>query len=224
LSDSSFAPPASQLGTPNVGTLQVAAYPTAGQGLALDSNGKIPASLLSTGLHVIDDVTVTGSALASYDTNTRLGGNITSIFKDLLLVVQARSTTAATNDTLNLRFNNDSGANYDVEEQHASAGTVGSSEAVAATQAFQANTVPAASVAAGIFSQTSIEIANYTGTTAQKTVNTRHSGKTGTASGNITVSQVSAFWRSTAAITRLSLFLTLGSFELGTRITLYGRG
>ncbi len=37
-----FAPAASQLGTPALGALAVAAAPTAGQGLALDATGRLP--------------------------------------------------------------------------------------------------------------------------------------------------------------------------------------
>jgi hypothetical protein len=64
LSDSSFAPPGSELGTPSVGTLQVAASPTAGQGLALDAKGKIPAGLVASTTMVSGTVGATGTITA----------------------------------------------------------------------------------------------------------------------------------------------------------------
>jgi len=62
--DPSFAPPASELGTPSVGALQVAAYPTAGQGLALDAKGKIPAGLVTSRTMVCGIVSSTGTITA----------------------------------------------------------------------------------------------------------------------------------------------------------------
>ena len=87
MSDSSFAPPASQLGTPNVGTLQVAAYPTAGQGLALDANGKIPASLLST------TTIVSGTRTSSVATS----GTTFATGSDLLSTALSFSATGSSN-------------------------------------------------------------------------------------------------------------------------------
>ena len=48
-----FAGPASSLYTPKVGTLTVAAQPTAGQGLALDGVGRIPVGVAAQGVPVL---------------------------------------------------------------------------------------------------------------------------------------------------------------------------
>ena len=48
-----FAGPASSLFSPKVGTLAVAAQPTAGQGLALDGVGRIPVGVAAQGVPVL---------------------------------------------------------------------------------------------------------------------------------------------------------------------------
>jgi hypothetical protein len=221
LSDSSFAPPGSELGTPSVGTLQVAAYPTAGQGLALDAKGKIPAGLLSSGgFAVIDDLTVSGSVLASYDTNTRLGGNIPATYKDLILRISGKCDQA-TRQFLSVQINGDTGSNYYSHELHNSTASAMTGTEFLAISAWVCGAI---AKSAGLFSTTELTIPDYASTTFKK-------GFRGEAevTDDVTTTNLIRYLTGgahntiVAAVTRL-VVTTSGNFAVGTRFTLYGRG
>jgi hypothetical protein len=133
------------------------------------------------------------------------------------------ANTAATATNILMRFNNDSAANYDYQTHSASATTATAVEGLAQT-ALVIGQMPANNATASVFGQCSSEMAQYAGTTGQKTANSRWSHKTGTGTGNLQVAQVAGFWRSTAAISRITLLPAAGNFAIGTRATLYVMG
>lgn len=160
--------------------------------------------------------------------NTTLTGTATSIditglptsYAHMLIWFLGRGDAAAASTGLNLRLNNDSGSNYDMQRLFASATTVTASETLGTTS-MDLGSVPAASAAAGIFSGGLIWLPNYASTTPQKEIIVVGGYKTGTASGNLFTLIRTGFWRSTAAINRLTFLPGGNNFDVGTRATVY---
>jgi hypothetical protein len=161
--------------------------------------------------------------------DSMLGGDaatidITSIpaFRHLRLVVQGRSSAAAITDSVGLRFNNDTGANYDYEILRGGAAVVVGQEAFAQTFAYigsvAGNTAPAGADGSSV-----VTINDAQGVTFHKVTSTISSCKTGTTTGTLQTDRIGGFWRSAAAVNRITLILTSGgNFKAGTRCTLYG--
>ncbi len=214
------------------GDLAVATGADAASKLAAGSNGQVLTadSTQTTGLKwapaggaaitLITSQVLSGTQ-ASFDTNTLLGGVIPTSYNHLEIWIQGRGDTAATSTNLYMRFNNDSGSNYDVQGLNGSAAATAAFEQFAVAQ-LHCGEVPAASTSAGIFSEATIKIANYNGTTAQKTSLSDCSGKRGTSTGNLVRFDNAGWWRNTAAITRLAVFPAAGNFAAGTSFYLYG--
>lgn len=169
-----------------------------------------------------------GADAASFDLTA-----IDQTYVDLVLVLVCRSARAASSeDSLSMRFNNDSGANYDSAQTQVYAagnyngGTVVGSvvNPIGATSFAQVGNMPAASSVAGAHAEVTIEIANYAATTFRKGYFSRSSAKLADSATNVRCWISSGEWRSTAAITRVTVFPTNADFLAGSRCTLYGRG
>lgn len=145
--------------------------------------------------------------------------SIPQTFAHLRLVLQARDTQAVASLNALLRFNGDSGANYDAQYVAGSAAVASAAESLAATSIQFA--IPGASAGAGLFGATVIDIAQYAGTTGHKCAVMLSALKTGTATGNLTAAARVGFWRSTAAINQITLSAGT-AFDIGSRFTLYG--
>jgi hypothetical protein len=164
---------------------------------------------------------VLATAQATFDTNTILGGSIPGTYHHLKLVLIARGDTLATSTNVLLTFNADTGAHYDFEGFQASGTTVAAFQNLALTNAFLAN-MASGSAAAGLASQTSVEIAGYAGTAFQKTFITQNGMERATTTGNLFAVYGTGYWRSTAAITRITLTPAAGNFDVGSAFYLYG--
>jgi len=160
---------------------------------------------------------ILGGAAASIDLTS-----IPSTFAHLLVEVYARSDTVATVAAFNCRLNNDSGANYDAQNASGVAAAASAGESFAATSIGFPG-VPAASAPANVFGGYVIFIPNYATTANNKLILALGGLKTGTATGTLTVDARAGFWRSSAAINRLT-FTPGGNLVAGSRVTLYGMG
>lgn len=186
-----------------------------------DGSWAVPTGALT----VIDDYTVTGSVLASYDTNTRLGGNIPQTYKDLVLALSARTDAAVVNTGLWMQLNGDTAANYYTAMMQST-----SSAAPTATETLAANQLEFGAVvgasASAVFDATVGEVVfpNYAGTTWAKQLVSELGGLWGSGSGAHFIRTAHGHWNNSAALTRIKVFPQLGSFVIGTRFTLYGRG
>lgn len=148
---------------------------------------------------------------------------IPSGYAHLLVVGSARCDNAASQSLL-LRFNNDSGANYDYELISASAASTAAAETFAAT-GMRICFIPGTGATAGYFSSFLCLIPNYAGTTSDKEVFSIHSNRTGTTTGTMFLGMQAAAWRTTAtAINRLTFLSAAGNLIAGSRITVYGMG
>lgn len=158
-----------------------------------------------------------GSAVATFDFTS-----IPSHYAHLFFIAYLRGDTAAGLANLAVRFNNDSGANYDAMlfniRDVATLATVGAAAATSAVcGAFQAGTAPANS-----FGPCQIWVPHYANAVNHKTVDVRYGMKLTTASTGQYTGGGQASWRSTAAINRVTLLPSAGNFDTGSRVTLYG--
>ena len=166
---------------------------------------------------------MTGSVLAAYDTNTRLGGVLPTQYSHLKVIIHGRNDAAVTSAALAFVFNNDTSANYDYQNNLTRSAPNNVAAAAATSINFQSmvgNSDTAGSAMYGEFL-----IPDYQGTVFRKGILGGIWGKDGTDATGATVFQTATGggeWRSTAAITRLKIFPSVGNFMVGTRITLYG--
>lgn len=164
--------------------------------------------------------------------DTTLSGTATSIvfstisgsYNHLRVVFQGRSDRAGqVFEGIDIQFNGDTGSNYDWfnPDWNATNGYAGA-DGIGQTSA-QVGSLTGATAAAGRSGIMVVEIPNYAATVFDKQFTSLCCVIYGTSSGNVhTVANV-GLWRSTAAITQITLKTRNGSnFIVGTRATLYG--
>lgn len=147
--------------------------------------------------------------------------NIAQNYKHLELRIYARGDTAATNTPILLRFNNDSGGNYDRQSLAGVAASASASEVFAQTS-INLGSMPAASAAANLFGQIDVSINNYSGTTGNKALRANLARQDGYSAGLLVSQQVMGGWRSNAPITRITVLPSAGNFDVGSYFGLYG--
>ena len=150
------------------------------------------------------------NTLGSTATSVSFSG-ISGAYTDLVVVVNAGDATPA---FLKLQFNSDTGANYSNTVLRGDGATAGS-------QRHSGNTFIYCDVYAnlqGTLGQAPhvIEIMNYSNTTTNKTCLIRATN------AGLGIDIVAGLWRSTSAITSVDLFVTGGTFMVGSTFTLYG--
>lgn len=172
-------------------------------------------------LTVLDDLTVTGSGLASYDTNARLSGNIPQTHKDLVLSIKGRSDQATVQQCL-VQINGDTGASsYLFQDSYAAGATQTDGESLAANGI----RVGYIGSTAGIGGVIEAEFPNYTDSVLVSMVLSRYFSAHNNSTGTLRVGQVGGYRSAAAAaITRIVASPGSGNFAVGTRFTLYGRG
>lgn len=161
--------------------------------------------------------TVLSGAASSIDFTS-----IPATFRHLMLVIDTRLTGAVTGAAVGVRFNGDSGANYDMQFLQANNLTVSSGQTLAGTSIANIGSVPGASATAGLSGLIVATIPNYRGTTFQKTIESRNTLKRSTAAADFFVQAFGGWWRSAAAINQITLIPGSGNFDVGTVATLYG--
>ena len=172
--------------------------------------GQIPTALFTK----LFDSTL-GSAAATIDTGAN---GIPSGYSSLYVVVVARSAGAVFSNGLNLRFNNDSGANYD-GNLLLNNGAASVSNTAGQT-ALTCSTIPGASATASYAGIMRAAIPAYADTTFFKMIEA-----TGGENAPSRTQQVICVgtWKSTAAITRVAILEGSGNnLVAGSRMTIYG--
>lgn len=167
----------------------------------------------------LGDVTLGGSAA------TIAFSSIPATFAHLMLVVYARGDVAATFTNVNLRFNGDTGADYDIENLTANSTTVSAlgTASGAATSGLAAR-VPGSTAPASAFSAGLIWIPHYTNTVGHKPwLSLSHDRETsGGVSDNVLALFAGIWFAAAAAINNVTLLPSSGNFVTGSRVTLYG--
>jgi hypothetical protein len=181
----------------------------------------LPAS--PTGAQHLTSVTPPGWIPIETQTPTSTGAvTFSSLgsFTHLRIVYQARSTQAATSTGINLTFNGDTGSNYD--GQRSDFTTSGSfAEQVGTTSGIIA-VVSGASAPANYAGAGEIIVPFYRGTFFKTAISPIGTHVTAQTSGNIHSRLFTVNWRSTAAITSITLTLSSGNYDTGTAFILYG--
>ena len=205
----------------------VQTYSTTPDRLPVDADGKVLAasSAASTGLAwsggwvQISKITTAGSQ-ATVDFTS-----IPTTFTDLIVIYQCRSNVSATYENMYLKINNDgTSGNYDSGQLIQANNTTVTAAVTSPTAAgmYIGGPTGATSTANYAFDGR-LSISNYLGTTFFKRVVVDSGGLTGTTSTSTYRVIVTAAWKSTAAITRLT-FSVPTSFLNGSVFTLYGLG
>lgn len=144
--------------------------------------------------------------------------SIPSTYTHLQLREISRGGVVESDDTIYATFNGDTAANYSF---HNLLGTGSAAFANAGTSQsnIQISRIAEASLASNIYNATVIDILDYTNTNKYKTTKSL-SGWDGNGSGDIRF--ISGNWRSTSAITSITLTPGSGSFLQYTQFALYG--
>lgn len=147
---------------------------------------------------------------------------IPGTFKDLRVTVEGACEGAVANDELMMRYNGDTGANYDSAEAPATDSSIGGLGFSAQT-AHRVGWLAGSTAGAGRVARTVLDILNYTTTVWFKGFLSNSGLSNGTAAGNQWTGNRAGTWRNTAAITTLTFF-ALGGSDLaeGTVIRIYG--
>ena len=163
-----------------------------------------------------DNLLSSGAASVSFS-------SIAADWAHLLAILFIRMEGLVTFASANIRFNNDSGANYDwVDMANTAATTMNSIESFAQTVISMGNNnLPGASAGANLYGSVYMLIPNYANSSNHKLVTGLVGGKSGTSTGNLRATEFSGFWRSTAAINRVDFFSGSGNFTAGSRFALF---
>ena len=168
-----------------------------------------------------------GGAYESIATATGTGssGTITfssipSTYKHLQIRGIGRTTTAALNwDDMLIRFNSDSGSNYSWHYIEGTGTSANAGGGATQTYGIAVNALPRNNNTAGIMGVALIDVHDYGSTTNYKTLRMINGGDSNGGGG---IYLASASWRSTSAVTSISLVANGTNFGTTTSFALYG--
>lgn len=182
------------------------------QTLIDDSIGDLPTPAIA----LITDTTL-GADTANFDFTS-----IPGTYKHLWLVGDLRSTEAAIQTLVGVRFNNDSGANYQSMFHYAIASADGqdATGTTTGTKALVAYT-SGANASANHSGAFELLIPNYAGTTFHKAMRAQ-TAFTRDAGNDPAITDGSGIWMSASAVTRVTVFPNSGSWKAASRLSLYG--
>ncbi len=147
--------------------------------------------------------------------------DIPATYRHLVIKLAGRSSDSATNVVdVNVRFNNDTGANYDRQMLRGFGANATASESLAQTFMPFTWALPGANAPADVAGSGILHIPDYADTTFHKTLVASFVGKT--ASHATLIHEYGGYWRSTAAINRITITTHAGTFAAGSIATLYG--
>jgi hypothetical protein len=138
---------------------------------------------------------------------------IPATYTDLKIVLTGTAT--ASGDDLKLRFNGDTGNNYSYTALQGNGASVSSFRNTSIAFVYLAGS---ASMSTTIPTFSEVDIFLYAGGT-NKTLLAQYSGDF---NGTGNTARSVGLWRNTAAITSVSLFLSVTTFKVNTTATLYG--
>ena len=167
-------------------------------------------------------MTVTYEAIATYTAPSAQSSytftSIPSTYTDLVLISNVKSDTG-TPRTLYATFNSDTGSNYSVTRMFGNGSTASSNQA-SNINGIDIGYFPGTSGTG--FGTSTFSILNYSNSSTYKTALCRWESEAG-GSGYAYVAAEVGLWRSTSAITSISLALdSAGNINTGSTFTLYG--
>lgn len=143
--------------------------------------------------------------------------SIPGTYRHLKLVGYGRGSASSVASEVIAQFNGDTGANYDFARWTRN----GTSENVAQTAAVLGE-LSAANAPSNAAGSLEIIIPHYANTTFQKPYHGTGNARTSTITNGIGLNTTGGTWRSTAAISSMSISLASGNFVDGSVFTLYG--
>ena len=143
--------------------------------------------------------------------------SISASYRDLIVVVRGRGDTAATSITVLVQVNADTGSNYDYIVEN----RFGTASGNAATS-MRLGDLSAATAPANYSTGFRINIYDYKGTTFFKQFDSYDGVLAVQNTANMYTDHNAGWWRSTAAITSVKIFLSAGNFVNGSVVSLYG--
>lgn len=147
--------------------------------------------------------------------------NISQIYRHLFLIGQLRLLGAVIDADVDVRFNNDGGANYNEQDLVGANVTASATPAAGQTEA-NVGTFPGATGIANHIGQLQMHIANYNGVVFFKTAIAQFVSIPNNTVADFDTGQVGIVWRDTAAISRITLISSSGNFITGSSMSLYG--
>lgn len=159
---------------------------------------------------------VLGSAQASV--TLPVAGSLPQTYRSVRITGQARCDVASTGTRFGVRFNADSSAIYDYQIFQNNQSATGQDFARDQTNAGVAS-APGTSTTTGSATAFQLLIPNYSGTTFWKEGTTASAWRGSGLNMEITYGGID--WRSTAAITSVTLVMTSGNFIAGSVFSLY---
>lgn len=178
----------------------------------------IPLGILaSSGGGAAGSYELISTTLISSSTASVTFSSIPSTYKHLQLRYVARCDLAAeNNDVFRIRFNGDTGANYNAHTLDGNGTSVSSSYS---SSYIRAGYLPAATSTANAFAAGVLDILDYTNTSKYKTTR----GLNGQPVAYLRVGLESGLWRNSAAISSFVLnSMNDANFIAGSRFSLYG--
>lgn len=171
------------------------------------------------GNYVLLTDTLLGSDTASFDFTS-----ISGSYKHLVIHFLGRSDRASNaGDAVKMTFNNDGGSNYDYATIQFDGSTSYSGQAQGASSFASVFECTAATAPSGAAGAGTISIPNYAGTAFNKSYIADATTHLGNSSGDHRTWKTGGQWRSTAAITRITISPVNGTnFLTGSRASLYG--
>lgn len=171
-----------------------------------------------TGTVVLYDSGALAAPAASIDTGA---AGVAGGYRMIEVVVIGRTDETVLTSTCAIRFNNDSGANYNQTHAGWDSGGVSSGSIVGNTGILMP--MPGSTFTASSPGMWMYTVPFYADTTFHKV--SQHAGnRAGNTAGNNIVYNVTGTWRNTAAITRVAIFAPTGkNFIVGSRMIVYGR-
>jgi hypothetical protein len=189
-----------------------------GTNITLSEAGQTITISVTSGLALLADVTL-GADATTIDTGAN---GVAAGFKQVIVVTSLRTDEVATGNAAFVRFNGDSGANYDRYGFQVNNG-VTTILSTFAGSGYLGVRVATASSDVNMFGDGTVMIPDYASTTKTKSMSAFSSCIGIGNAGNAFRSDVAGRWRSTAAINQISLHLNGGTvFKAGSRLTVYG--
>jgi hypothetical protein len=189
--------------------------------LSPGTNGQVIATVSGAPAWAWGAVTMLSDTTLGVDAASVDITSISASFAHLRLLIYARSDVGATFTNLYVRFNGDTGNNYDWQTFAANAASTAASEGIG-QGVLQLGYMPANSAVANSFGACEAVIPNYTSTIGHKaltcTTHVRHTN----ASGGVRLDTTVGDWRGGAAINQITVLGPSGNLKAGTRVTLYG--
>lgn len=147
--------------------------------------------------------------------------NIPASYKNLAIYGSLRGTSIATSIGLGIRFNNDSGNNYDSIEGGINQVGLATAEVVSGSY-LRSGMCSSFGSPANTYSNVRYEFMDYLSTTNFQSMLGHTQEVRDDSTGNIYVRVCGGTWKSTVAINRITVFPFAGSFEAESRLCLYG--